>query len=393
MTVLRNCRVLPELTPGFDGDRADIVIEGAKIAEILPTKTVCGGQILDMTGNTVLPGLIEAHVHLDLCGMSTFEENTQSDVYRSMRALKLAQDNLRRGYTTIRDLGDRGNIIIELSKAIRDQYAVGPDILTSGVILTPTEAGNEFFGTMYRECDSPMEYRKAVRRQYQLGADWVKVMITGAVMNPGGEPGRLIVTEDELMEVTKTARLVNRPVAAHCVGTSAIKMAIRCGVRTIEHSTLMDDECIRMYLASGQSFPIPTMGPMHNFLEFPEGKPAHYVEKSKMLYGQMVEALRAARVAGVKMGWGMDAGVYENSHGNGIYEFRARIQDAGFSPLECLIQDTRNNAEILQISDSVGTLEPGKQADIAAFRGNPDQDIEALDDVELVMKGGSLIRI
>ena len=227
MTVLRNCRVLPELTPGCDGDRADIVIEGAKIAEILPTKTVCGGQILDMTGNTVLPGLIEAHVHLDLCGMSTFEENTQSDVYRSMRALKLAQDNLRRGYTTIRDLGDRGNIIIELSKAIRDQYAVGPDILTSGVILTPTEAGNEFFGTMYRECDSPMEYRKAVRRQYQLGADWVKVMITGAAMNPGGEPGRLIVTEDELMEVTKTARLVNRPVAAHCVGTSAIRAVLR----------------------------------------------------------------------------------------------------------------------------------------------------------------------
>lgn len=393
MIVLRNCRVIPELTPSFNGTQADIVIEGTEIVEILPAKTACGSQVLDMTGNTVLPGLIEAHVHLDLCGMNTFEENTQSDVYRSLRALKLAQDNLRQGYTTIRDLGDRNNITIELSKAIQHGYVTGPDILTSGIILTPTESGNEFFGTMYKECDSPMEYRKAVRRQYQLGAKWIKVMITGAVMNPGGEPGCPIITEEELMEVTSTARLVNRPVAVHCVGTSAIKMAIRCGVRTIEHSTLMDDECIRMYLASDQSFPIPTMGPMHNFLEFPEGKPAHYVEKSKMLYGQMVEALRAARAAGVKMGWGMDAGVYENSHGNGIYEFRARIQDAGFTPLECLIQATRNNAEILQIADSVGTLEPGKKADIAAFSGNPDENIEALNAVKLVIKSGRSIRI
>jgi len=393
MIVLRNCRVIPELTPGFDGDRADLVIEGQEIAEILPAKTAHGPQVLDMTGNTVLPGLIEAHVHLDLSGMDTFQENTQSDVYRSMRALQLAQRHLCQGYTTIRDLGDRSNIIIELSRAIEDGYVAGPSILPSGMILTPTESGNDFFGTMYKECDSPMEYRKAVRRQYQLGAKWIKIMITGSIMNPGGEPGGPIITEDELMEVSKTARLVNRPVSVHCVGASAIKMAIRCGIRTIEHSTLMDDECIRMYLESGQSFPIPTMGPMHRFLEFPEGQIAYYVEKSKKLYGQMVECLRAAHAAGVKMGWGMDAGVYENSHGQGIYEFRARIQDAGFTPLECLIQATRNNAEILQIADKAGTLEPGKKADIAVFSGNPDEDIEALNAVALVMKHGRQVPI
>lgn len=393
MKVLRNCRIISDLTEGFEGNLADIIIDGEKIAEILPPKTAQADEIYDMSGKTVLPGLIEAHVHLDLCGMNTFEENVQSDVYRAMRALRLAQDHLRHGFTTLRDLGDRNNIIIETAKAIEDKLVVGPDILPSGAILSPTEMGNEFFGTMYVECDSPMEYRKAVRRQYQLGAQWIKVMLTGAVMNPGGEPGRAIVTEDELQEICNTARLVNRPVSVHCAGTSAIKMAIRCGCRTIEHSTLMDDECIQMYLNTDQSFPIPTMSPMRNFLEFPDGKPKHYVEKSQKLYGKMVESLRAAREAGVKFGFGMDAGVFEGSHGAGIYEFRARIQDAGFTPLECLIQATRNNAEILQIEDTVGTLAPGKKANIIAVNGNPDSDIEALNEVVFVMKGGEHILI
>ncbi len=114
----------------------------------------------------------------------------QPDAYRTMRCLRLAQDNLRMGYTTVRDLGDRNNIVLSVTKGIREGMAVGPDILASGMILSPTEAGNDFFGGMYTEADSPDEFTKAVRRQYQLGADWIKIMGTGAIMNPGAVQAR-----------------------------------------------------------------------------------------------------------------------------------------------------------------------------------------------------------
>ncbi|MFI3173492.1 MAG: amidohydrolase family protein, partial [Eubacteriales bacterium] len=161
MLVLKNARVLEELTPGVKGETADIVVEGEKIVAIQDANTASGDEVIDMTGNTVIPGLIDGHVHLDLSGMDTFEENTQSDAYRSMRALRLAQDNLRKGYTTLRDVGDRNNIVVEMARAIDEGLVVGPDIMPSGRILTPTEMGNNFFGDLYLEADSPMEFRKA----------------------------------------------------------------------------------------------------------------------------------------------------------------------------------------------------------------------------------------
>lgn len=155
----------------------------------------------------------------------------------------------------------------------------------------------------------------------------------------------------------------------------------------------MDDECIEMYKASDRSFPMPTMSPMVNFLEFPEGKPAHYVEKARQLVDGLIEGLKAYKKNGIKIGWATDAGVYEGSHGNGIYEFRARVNLAGFTPLETLIQATKNNAEILMIDDKVGTVKKGKRANLAVFDGNPDEDIEVLNKVALVLKAGEIVKL
>lgn len=394
MQILRNCRVVPELTPGFDGDRADIVLEGEKIVEILPPKTAKGtDNVLDMSEMTVVPGLIDAHVHLDLCGMDVFEENVQPASYRTIRALKLAQDNLRHGYTTVRDLGDRDNIVLHMAKAVKEGMVVGPDILASGKILTPTESGNEYFGDMYLEADSPAEFRKAVRLQNQLGADWIKVMATGAIMNPGGVPGSPIIMEDELKAICDTAAFVGKPVAVHCHGAEGVKMAIRCGVRTIEHSSIMDDECIRLYKESTNSYPIPTIFPPFDFAAHTEGKPVHYVEKANNIKKSLVESMRAAYQAGVKLGWGTDAGVSPDSHGNGIEEFRLRVHELDFTPKDCLIQATKNNAEILMIDDEVGTIEVGKKANLVAFRGNPDEDVEVLNDIAVVIKSGAVVHL
>ena len=393
MKVLRNARIIPELVEGYIDSTADIVVSDGIIQELKPAKSVSGGEQIDMTGKTVIPGLIEGHLHLDLCGMNTFEENVQPAAYRTMRALKLAQDNLRMGYTTVRDLGDRNNIIISLAQAIDDGLVVGPNVLACGRIISPTEAGNEFFGDMYVEADSEAEYIKAVRRQYQLGAKWIKIMGTGAVMNPNAVPGAPIIFEKELKAACEAASYVNLPVAVHCHGTEGIKMCIRSGVRTVEHSTLMDDECIRMYKESKNSFMMPTWSTLYAFIEFANDLPAHYVKKAKEMATVMKEGAIASREAGIKVGWGTDAGVYQGSHGNGIYEFRVRVNKLGFTPLETLIHATKNNAEILGVSDSIGTIKEGKMADLVAYNGNPDNDIEVINYVELVIKSGAIVRI
>ena len=391
MLILKNARIIPELTEGYEGDRADIVVSDGIIQEIKSPGTAMTGEIIDLTGKTVIPGLIEGHLHLDLCGMNTFEENVQPDAYRAMRALKLAQDNLRNGYTTVRDLGDRNNIVISIAQAIDEGMVKGPTILPSGRIISPTEAGNDFFGSMYLEADSPDEFRKAVRTQYQAGAEWIKVMATGAVMNPGGVPGAAIIMEDELMEVCKTASLVDRPVSVHCHGSEGIKMAIRCGVKTVEHSTIMDDECIRMYKKTDKTYMIPTLSAPFSFVEFPELVPPFMTEKSQRVVDVLTEGMIAAREAGIKIGWGTDAGVYPGSHGNGIYEFRLRVKKIGFTPLETLIQATKNNSEIFGIDDKVGTIKEGKQADLVVLNDPPDQDIEALSSVFCVFRKGIMV--
>ncbi|MGI6009900.1 MAG: amidohydrolase family protein [Ruminococcus sp.] len=395
MQVFRNARLIQELTEGYEDRYGDVVVDQGIIQEIRPAKSVSAPEedIVDLTGKTLMPGMIEAHLHLDLEGSSTFEENVQPDSYRLMCCLQRAQDNLRRGYTTVRDLGDRNNITLGLARAINEGRVMAPDVLVSGKIITPTEAGNEFFGTMYEEADSPMEYVKAVRRQYQLGVDWIKIMGTGAVMNPGGTPGNAIIFEEELQAACRAANYVGVPVAVHCHGSEGVKMCIRNGVRTVEHSSIVDEECIRMYKESGKTFPIPTMSPMVNFVEFPDDKPEHYVVKAKTLVDKIVEGLRAYKEAGIKIGWGTDAGVYVGSHGNGIYEFRARVNMAGFTPLECLIQATKNNAEILMIDDQVGTIACGKRANLVAFNGNPDENIDIVDDVALVVKAGKIVTL
>ena len=393
MLVLRNARIIPELTEGYDSDRADIVIDNGIIQEIKAPKTADAGEVLDMTDMTVIPGLIEAHLHLDLKGTNTFEENVQPDAYRSMTALKLAQDNLRQGYTTVRDVGDRNNIVIDIARAVREGAVVAPDILASGKIISPTEKGNDFFGTMYLEADSPEELRKAIRKQYQRGADWIKIMGTGAIMNPGAEPGLPIITEEELKAACDMADFLKMPVSVHCHGTEGIKMCIRNGVRTIEHSTILDDECLRMYKASDQSFMMPTLSAPHSFLDWPEGMPKHYVEKSKKIVKVLDEGMREAYLQGIKMGWATDAGVYEGSHGNGIYEFRIRVNQLGMDPKDTLIQATKYNAEILMIDDRVGTIKAGKKANLAVFRGHPDEDIEKLNDVALVIKDGKKVLV
>jgi imidazolonepropionase-like amidohydrolase len=391
MLVLKNARVLPELTIGCSCGLCDIVIDGGVISAVVPAGTGKGSDIIDAAGKTVLPGFIDIHVHLDLCGMNTWEENEQPDAYRVLRAVKLAQDSLKKGFTALRDLGDRNDIIIDLAQAVKDGYVEAPDIFASGVIISPTESGNEYFKGMYAESDGCDEIKKSVRKQIQRGADWIKYMSTGAVMNPGGEPGAPIYTKEEVDTLSQTAALRGKPVACHAHGTTGIMDAISAGVRTIEHASIVSEEVIKMLEGNTSSYLVPTLTPFSHWSAAAGDYPEHYIEKSQKIFELQIKSANMAYEAGLKLGFGSDAGVYVGSHGDNSYEFKVRVRRAKMKPIDTLIQATKINAEILMIEDEAGVIEAGKKANLVVIDGRPDENIDDVDNVYLVIKGGKRV--
>ena len=391
MLVLKNARVLPELTVGCQGDRADIVIEGERIVEVLPAGEGAGKDVVDVEGRLLLPGLIDAHVHLDLCGMSTWEENEQPDTLRVLRGVSLAKASLKKGFTTLRDCGDRNNIIIDLARAIKEGYIEGPDILAAGMIITPTESGNEYFKGMYAESDGRDEIAKNVRKQIQRGADWIKYMGTGAVMNPGGEPGSPVYTEEEVNALCIAASLRGIPVVCHAHGTDGMIYAINNGVRTIEHASMVTDEVVELLLKKEHTYIVPTLTPSARWFEAEEDYPQHYIEKARKIFDMEVESVKKAYEAGIKIGLGSDAGVYANSHGDNSFELKARVKYTGLKPIDVLIQATKTNAEMLMIEDQVGTIQTGKKANLVIIDGNPVENIMDIDNVVMVIKDGKIV--
>ena len=225
MMLLKNCSVLPELTEEYQGTSCDVLIEGEKIKGIY----ACGEcpeeaeDVIDLKGKYLLPGFFDLHVHLTLSGGDTLIDNAKTAVQQALDAAKFARDSLLAGFTTLRDVGSSYNVAVDLRNAINEGKLAGPNIYASGKIVTATEVGNDFFEGLYSEADGEHEIWKAVRREMKSGADFIKIMGTGAVMNPGGEPGQPIYTLEELKAVVDAAAFKDTYVATHCHGTRAIK--------------------------------------------------------------------------------------------------------------------------------------------------------------------------
>lgn len=384
MLILKNCQLIKELTEGLAFDKADIFIEDDVVVRIEPSEkrladkesfsNTC--ECIDLDGKTVVPGLIDLHVHLDCSGGDLLKENVTSDAYRVLQAAKFAQNSLAAGFTTLRDMGARNHIDIALRDAINDGYVKGPRLYVSGQMISPTEAGNDFFGTMYREADGPIEARKAAREQLKAGADQVKCMGTGSIMAPGGDPKDAIYEMDELEEFVKIARQLGTYVAGHNHAASGIKRAILAGVKTIEHASFVDDECIEL-LKKEESYLVPTLSVVKDFADRAEGNSAHMKIKAKNMCEAMITCLKKAYAAGLKLGFATDQGC-GNFHGDNAMEFIYRQEMLGMKPLDLLIQATRYNAEIIGIDDAVGTIKVGKIADLVVVDGNPLEDISLM---------------
>ena len=404
-TIVLHCgKIIP-----IDGEpisNATLVVEGNKIVRIERgfSAVPLGAQFVDLKRNTVLPGLIDCHVHLEWeqSRSSYTEKYTLNEADIAFRAAVYARRTLDAGFTTVRDLGGTG-VNIALRNAINSGWIIGPRILTAGRVLSITGGhGDATTGSRWDLFDPPIPEmgiadgpdacRTAVRTQIKRGADCIKVCATGGVLSLARD-GRLPhYSEDELAVIVRTARDLGIDVAAHAHGDEGIRRAVEAGVVTIEHGSFMSDATMDAMIQHGTWY-VPTLTAGHavsDSAQFAKGFFPEVVRVKALEIGALIQATTGrAHRKGVKIVFGTDAGVFP--HGKNNLEF-IYMADAGFSNTEILRAATIEAATMLHLNDKIGTLETGKLADIVAVDGDPLTDIRSMLKVVMVMKDGVIIR-
>ena len=399
MMIIKNARLLGPLTDGYEDQFADIWVENGKIAEIRPTgwSPACssalpeGTEIIDAAGKTVIPGLIDMHAHVYMKSLDFNKVKGLDAAASVLNAYVYANEYLKAGYTTVRDCGCMYNVTVALEDARKAGEIQVPRLISSGQILTPTETGNDTFGELYVEADSPEQVRRAARRQFQLRNDFIKYMVTGAFLNEKGSPGMVIATLDELKAAVEIAEMKESYVCGHAHSAEGIKRAIAAGIRTVEHGVFLDDECIDLFQKTPNCYLVPTgaitiacEGDTEFLSENLKAKAEQYFEDER-------NNINKAYQAGLKMGFGSDLDM-ENFVKNIGYEFTARTDYYNFKPMDILLQATRYSAEIMKLDDITGSVKVGNAADLIVCDGNPDENIRVMNKPLLhVVSEGKLI--
>jgi len=374
---------------------ASVLVEGDRILKVAARnfKTPKGCQRISLKGRTLLPGFIDAHVHLCLDGSPdpvTALMNTPLAI-SLLKAANFARETLMAGVTTIRDMGAKDGIDLCLKQAICTGLAPGPRMLVSGQLICMTGGHGWPLG---REANGADEVRKAAREQIKAGVDIVKLMATGGVMTPAVEPGSEQFTEAELRAGVEEARKAGKKTATHAMGTQGILNALRAGIDSIEHGTYLDDEAVELMKKRGVPL-IPTVSALFQIESkgVPAGVPAFAVEKTAKVKPFHLASIRLARKAGIPVAMGTDAGTPFNLHGENLMELKLLVERCGFSPGEAIEAGTRVSARVLGLEKELGTIEEGKLADLVAVEGNPLDDIDVLlrrSSIRLVMQGGRI---
>jgi imidazolonepropionase-like amidohydrolase len=349
---------------------------------------------LDLRGRYVLPGLIDAHVHLSGSG-EVDSQFRADDGNMALKMLSNSQKNLSAGITAVRDLGGWKELEFTVRQWIMQGEFAGPRMCLAGRFISITEAGADYYEGMYRVADGVDEIRKAVREQVKHGADLIKVGVTGAVLVESGEPGAIHFNEDELRALVQEAVKFGRSVAAHAHGAEGILLALHAGVRTIEHGTFLhrSPEAISFMVDHGV-FLLPTLKVGWDIILAQNPNiPDWIMEKNKVTQGDAELSLKMAYEAGVPIVMGSDVGTPLNYHGENTLELYW-MQQAGMSAMDTIIAATRNAARALGWDSWLGTLEPGKVADLIVLDANPLDDLRFIADrnrLQFVMKDGLIV--
>jgi len=379
---------------------AMVRVEGDRIAEVGSRLAVpAGARVIDLGDATLLPGLIDLHTHLtDKFGVH-WEQALVSTTpgQAALWGAANARATLMAGFTTCRDMGPTWPYVdVDLRNVIEQGGVPGPRLLVAGNYVSSTGgAGDARQFSIYVDvpivrnlADGPEEVTKAVRTNLKNGADFIKILATGAVLSKGIPPGSQQYSDAEIQAAVTEARRWGRQVAAHAHGADGIKAAIRAGVRTVDHGSMLDDEAVTMLKGSSSTYYVPTLY-TSDVIDTSASVPESEKERERQIKDAQYVGFRRALAAGLPIGVGSDAAVIP--HGQNAHELSVRVR-LGEKPMAALVSATRVNAEILGWSDRIGTVEKGKLADIVAVPGDPLADITAVERVGFVMKGGTIHR-
>jgi len=373
--LIRAGRVFPALDETVLED-AWVRVEDGRVADVTDAEPRAdGARRIERPDATLLPGLIDCHVHLTVSGGGNWLGEAQDPTpVIAWRAARFAAATLRGGFTTVRTLGGSERIEILLRDEIRAGRIAGPRILATGRVICMTGGHGAWVG---READGPDEVRKAAREQIKDGADVIKLIATGGVMTPGVEPGAPQLGEEELRAGVEEATKAGKRTASHAQGSAGILAAVRAGIHSIEHGFYLTDEIVAEMRERGTCYSA-TLAAARGIAEAPPGAVPDWAQaKAQSVREAHAGSFRLAHAGGVKLVLGTDAGTPFNHHGQNARELELMVE-AGLSPTEGLLAATRNGADLLGILDQVGTLEPGKAADLLLVRGDPTRDVTTI---------------
>jgi imidazolonepropionase-like amidohydrolase len=400
---VRAGRLIDVVQGEAETDRLIRIVDG-KIAAVGPwTGAPPDGPVVDWSNRTVLPGLIDLHTHVaDGFGQSNdpAEPLKHGPAETALKGAEAARIMLRSGFTTVRDVGVyRGLSDVVLRDAIAAGWVEGPRMLVAGAYITRPGGGGAVTGlpkgqvapAEFRmgEVRGPAEARAAVRRLIGGGADFIKIIATGAVLAVGSEPGALELSEAEIKAACDEAKALGKYCIAHAHGAPGVKAAIRAGARTIEHASLIDDEGIALAKARGVWLDMDIYnGDWIEEFGTKAGWPAEYLRKNRETTDVQREGFRKAVAAGVKLTFGTDAAVYP--YGLGARQFAYMVR-YGMTPAQAIRSATTEAAAALGMAREVGQVAPGFAADLIAVEGDPLADVSALGRVSGVIKGGKVV--
>jgi imidazolonepropionase-like amidohydrolase len=390
-SVLRTTRV-------FDGDRLldgphEVHVEDGRITAVLPSQGTGENVSTDFDDATVLPGLVDAHVHLSFDASPDIGALARADTpsTAALRSAMNARRHLAAGVCAVRDLGSPQGIVIDVARAVGTPLLpTAPTIVAAGQVLTITGGHGYFMG---REVDGHEAVRRGARAEIKRGARALKVIATGGVITEQGTPGATAMTPYELCAAVEEAHKVGLRVAAHAHGTEGIKNALRAGVDTIEHASYLDDEAIELFL-EGDAWMVSTLIASERLMPHLDdpAMPAHVRDKIRDHTSQEAASLERAITAGVRIAAGTDAGTGYNPHG-GLPEQVTLLGHHGMTPEQALTAATWDSANAIGLAETHGKIAVGRRADLLVVDGDPFDDLAALRNVSAVYLGGRLVDV
>lgn len=400
-TVAISADAMIDVLAGKRVERPVVIVTDGRISAVGTQGSLSipqGAKRIELAGKTLLPGLIDMHVHLDsLAEIGGYRGFEYTDSFWMAAAVKNARDMLHAGFTTVRNVGSGNYNDVGLKQAIVEGYAEGPRIVPAAHALGATggHCDETFLPPSYARKgvavgDGEQQLRQRVREQRKYGAEVIKVCATGGVFSRNTEPGQQQLSESELRAIVDEADLWGLRVAAHAHGASGIKAAIRAGIHTIEHASLVDDEGIKLAVQKGTFFSMDIFNTDYTQAEGRKnGVLEENLRKDREVAQIQRDNFRKAHRAGVRMVFGSDAGVMP--HGTAGGQFRYMVE-YGMTPLEAIQAATRNGAIALGREKDVGAIAVGRLGDMIAVDGDPLANVRELESVDVVIQGGRLVK-